>query len=53
MLRYIKTGKWNSGNIKKMPDEKLRDLGYVSLTYMYGIFKSDFEVYREYVARLS
>lgn len=53
MLRYIKTGKWNSGNIKKMPDEKLRDLGYVSLTYMYGIFKSDFEVYKEYVARLN
>lgn len=52
MLRYIKTGKWNSGNITKMPDEKLKELGYVSLTYMYGVFKSDFEVYREYVGCL-
>lgn len=52
MLRYVYTGKHNKGNWHKLPNEKLTDLGYVSLTFMYGTFKSNFEVYLDYVDRL-
>lgn len=52
MLRYIVTGKYNRANVKKLSNEKLNELGYVSLTYMYGIFRSDYAVYVDTISRL-
>lgn len=51
-LRFVYTGKYNKANVRKLPNEKLSELGYVSLTMMYGIFKSDYEVYLDFVSRL-
>ena len=52
MLRYVYTGKHNKANIRKLPNEKLQELGYVSLTKMYGIFKSDYDVYLDTLTRM-
>lgn len=48
-VRQMITGKNNSANIRKVTDEKLRELGYVSLVEMYYLFKSDFDLYCEEV----
>jgi len=44
-IRQLITGKNNASNIKKVPDEKLKELGYVSLCEMYIKFKKDFDMY--------
>lgn len=44
-VRQLITGKNNSGNIKKVPDKKLEELGYVSLCAMFIKFKTDFDMY--------
>lgn len=41
-IRQLITGKNNASNIKKVPDEKLKELGYVSLCEMYIKFKKRF-----------
>lgn len=51
-LRYVFTGKNNKANIRKASNEKLKDLGYVSLVYMYSLFKIDFDLYCNEVYRL-
>ena len=48
-VRQMITGKNNSANIRKVPDEKLVELGYVSLVDMYNLFIDDFDVYCEEV----
>lgn len=44
-LRWLKTGKYNSANIKKTSNEELHQLGYRSTVMMYRAFKTDFDVY--------
>lgn len=44
-LRWMKTGKYNSANIKKTTDKELHELGYRSTVMMYNVFKTDFDVY--------
>lgn len=44
-IRQLITGKNNASNIKKVPNEKLVELGYVSLCDMYIKFKTDFDMY--------
>lgn len=44
-LRQMITGVNNSSNIKKVPDEKLKELGYVSMVEMFFRFKEDFDYY--------
>lgn len=44
-LRWLKTGKYNSANIKKTTDTQLHDMGYRSIVMMYKAFKTDFDVY--------
>lgn len=51
-LRWLYTGKNNSANIKKLPLEKLEEMGYVKMTMMYNLFKMDFDVYMDKVALL-
>lgn len=51
-LRWLKTGKNNSANIKKTSDEELESYGYVSMTMMYHLFKIDFDVYCDKVATM-
>ena len=51
-LRYVFTGKNNKANLRKVSKEKLRSLGYVSLVYMYSLFKIDFDLYCNEVYRL-
>ena len=51
-LRYVFTGKNNKANIRKAPNKKLEELGYVSLVYMYSLFKIDFDLYCNEVYRL-
>ena len=43
--RQMITGRNNSANIWKVTDEKLEELGYVSLCSMYLKFKEDFDMY--------
>lgn len=51
-LRYMKTGRNNSANIRKTPNEELDRLGYVSMVMMYKLFKTDFDVYCDRVSLL-
>lgn len=44
-VRYLITGKNNSANIRKVPNQKLEELGYKSLVDMYKLFLDDFDVY--------
>jgi hypothetical protein len=44
-IRQMITGKNNSANIKKVPNDKLAELGYISLCEMYIKFKKDFDMY--------
>lgn len=44
-IRQMITGKNNSANITKVSNEKLKELGYVSLCEMYSKFKFDFDMY--------
>lgn len=44
-LRQMITGHNNKANIRKVPDDKLKELGYVSLCEMYIKFKIDFDYY--------
>ncbi len=39
------TGKNNSANIRKVSNDLLEELGYVSLCGMYLKFKEDFDMY--------
>lgn len=45
MLRWLKTGKHNSANIRKTTDEELHEIGYRSIVDMYRSFKLDFDLY--------
>lgn len=44
-LRQMVTGVNNSSNIKKVPEEMLKELGYVSMVEMFIRFKEDFDYY--------
>lgn len=44
-IRQMITGKNNSANIRKVSDDKLKELGYISLCDMYNKFKYDFDMY--------
>lgn len=44
-LRQMITGVNNSSNIKKVSNEKLAELGYISIVDMYIRFKEDFDYY--------
>lgn len=44
-LRWLKTGKYNSANIKKTSNEELHEMGYRSAVMLYKVFKTDFDVY--------
>lgn len=44
-VRYLITGKNNSANIRKVPNDKLKELGYISLVDMYNLFLDDFDFY--------
>ena len=44
-IRQMITGKNNKANITKVTEEKLRELGYVSMVEMYNKFKLDFDYY--------
>lgn len=44
-LRQMITNKNNSANIKKVSDERLKKLGYVSIVEMFIKFKTDFDYY--------
>lgn len=44
-VRQMITGKNNSANIRKVPNEMLEELGYISLCGMYKKFREDFDMY--------
>lgn len=46
-LRYLKTGKHNKANFKKITEEEFHDLGFVSLVELYYLYKKDFDYYCE------
>lgn len=48
-LRYVMTGKNIKSNFYKLTEEDLGKLGYVSTSFMYGLFKSDFDAYCTYI----
>lgn len=49
MLRYVYTGKHNKQSINKLPNDKLRRLGYISLVDMFNIFCDDVDLYKDMV----
>lgn len=49
-VRYVYSGKHNKYNIIRVPDEKLKEFGYVSLVDMLTVFKTDFDLYKDTVA---
>lgn len=46
-LRYLKTGKHNKANYKKISEEEFHKLGFVSLVELYYLYKRDFDLYCE------
>ena len=48
-LRYLKTGKNNKANYKKVSEEDFKQIGWVSLTQLYHIYKKDFDYYCEVI----
>lgn len=51
-IRQLITGVNNSANIRKVPDSKLRDLGYIPMGEMYRRFREDFDYYCDTVDTL-
>lgn len=51
-LRAMYTGKHNKTNYKRLSDEKLMELGYISLVELYFLYKNDYSYYCEVVELL-
>ena len=48
-IRYLKTGKHNKANYKKISEEEFKELGFVSLVELYYLYKKDFDYYCEVI----
>ena len=48
-LRYLKTGRNIKSNVYKMSDEEFKEMGWVSLTQLYELYKTDFDYYCEII----
>lgn len=48
-LRAMKTGKHNKANYKAITEEEFREMGWVSITQLYHLYKKDFEYYCEMI----
>jgi len=51
-LRFLKTGKYSKGNQYALTDNEIYEYGYVNFMDMYSLFHTDFDYYRDVVARL-
>lgn len=51
-IRYLKTGKHNKANFKKITEEEFHNLGFVSLVELYYLYKQDFDYYCERIELL-
>lgn len=51
-IKHMYTGKWNhTTNMNKTSNEKLKDLGYVSMVHMYKLYRINKEVFRAEIRR--
>ena len=48
-IRAMKTGKHNKANFKAVSEEEFREMGWVSLTQLYHLYKKDFDYYCEMI----
>lgn len=51
-LRYVKTGKNNKANFKKVSEEEFKEMGWVSLVQLFHLYKKDFDYYCEVISLL-
>lgn len=52
-IRHMYTGKWNSySNYNKVPNEKLKELGYLSMVHLYKLRQIHPDLYRAEVRRV-
>lgn len=51
-LRFVYSGKWNTGSVKELDTKTLESLGFVSSVKMFNLFKIGVDVYLNEVSKL-